>query len=239
MRNTVRALEAIFSEICTSSTPYEWDENHISFLVMKELRKLFSKRVISFNSWSKIVDWRSFKNRGKQETNYGDIALIVTVQFSSGETLRGVACIEAKRSYKSGNFESLGTEQLNRIFMNLPYSHVLLYHHDKQQLQQKFPDESTWTSHFWISPINTARQIVDQTNSGDNWKVLRTSFPFTMFLTGRIFWGFDLDYRDEILNDILSGENNIINPAYLGIINVYYDHQRPLNIILPEKWEEI
>jgi len=207
MRRTVNKLESIISELCNSSYPYEWDENHISFLLMKELRKLFSHRTISFNSWSKIVDWRSFKNRGKQETNYGDIALIVTIQFSSGECLKGVVNIEAKRAYNSGNFESVDLVQLNRILENLPYSHLLLYNHKRQKFQQKFPDESTWKSHLWISPINTARQILIQTKSKDNWKVLRTSFPFTMFLTSRIFWGFDLDFRDEVINDIQSGEN--------------------------------
>ncbi|SEW27351.1 hypothetical protein [Chitinophaga arvensicola] len=239
MKKTVFNLETIFSEICTSSTPYEWDENHVSFLLMKELRKLFSRRVISFNSWSKIVDWHSFKNKGKQETNYGDIALIVSVQFTSGEILKGIACIEAKRSYQSGNFESTSIAQLDRIFTKLPYSHLLLYNQNKQSLQQKFPDESTWSSHFWISPINTARQLLTQISPGDNWKILRTSFPFSMFLTARIFWGIDLDFREEILNDILSGENKIIDPSFLGIVNVYYDHQKPINSILTDKWEEI
>lgn len=239
MRQTVRNLESIFSEMCDNSFPNEWDENHVSFLLMKELRRLFSKRIISFNSWSKIVDWRSFKNRGKQESNYGDIALIVTVQFSSCEVLRGVASIEAKRSFDFGNFESLSVEQLSRIVSNMPYSHIILYHHQIQELQQKFPDESTWKSHLWISPINTARELLSHTSKGDNWKLLRISFPFTMFLTSRIFWGLDLDFRDEILNDILSGENKIINLSFLGIVNIYHDHQKPTIIDLSDAWDEI
>ncbi|HEY5326298.1 MAG TPA: hypothetical protein VIJ27_04810, partial [Mucilaginibacter sp.] len=90
MRTTVAALEHIFAEICNSAYPHEWDEDHISFTLMQELRSLFSNRVINFQDWSKIVDWRSFKNRGQQETKYGDIALIVNVQYSSGEVLKGV-----------------------------------------------------------------------------------------------------------------------------------------------------
>ena len=88
MRRTVGAVEQALTSICANSYPYEWDENHISFQLMQKLREIFSRRVIDFNGWSKIVDWQSFKNRGKQETNYGDIALIVNVQFSSGEVLR-------------------------------------------------------------------------------------------------------------------------------------------------------
>jgi hypothetical protein len=238
MRRTVRTLENVFASICRNSYPLEWDENHISFQLMSQLRQIFSNRVINFNGWSKIVDWRSFKNRGKQETKYGDIALIVNVQFSSGETLKGVANIEAKRDFNSGNFESIDLPQLDRIFTNSPYSHLLLYTHSGHELQQKFPDESTWRSNIWISPINTAKQLLTQTGN-DNWKVLRTSFPFTMFLTSRIFWGLDLDFRDNVINDVESGLNNIINPSFLGIVNVYYENQRPIEISLPDLWEQI
>lgn len=239
MRQTVNRLESIFSEICNNTYPLEWDENHISFLLMRELRTLFSNRTINFNGWSKIVDWQSFKNRGKQETNYGDITLIVIVQFTSGETLKGIVNIEAKRDFNSNNFESVDKTQLDRILTNTPYSHLLLYTHSRQELQQKFPDESTWKSHMWVSPVNTAKQMFNQTSTSDTWKILRTSFPFTMFLTSRIFWGFDLDFRDDIIKDIEEGLNKIINPSFLGVVNVYYDHQRPIEIDLSDLWEKI
>lgn len=238
MKRTVRTLEDSFSSICQASYPFEWDENHISFQLMRQLRTVFSNRIINFNGWSKIVDCQSFKNRGKQETNYGDIALIVNVQFSSGEILKGIVNIEAKRDFNSGNFESMDLAQLDRILTNSPYSHLLLYTHKTQELQQKFPDESTWKSHIWISPINTAKQLLAQTGH-ENWKVLRTSFPFTMFLTSRIFWGLDLDYRDEVIKDIESGLNNIINPSFLGVVNVYYENQEPIEIALSDLWEQI
>lgn len=238
MRQTVNELETIFSEICNSSYQYEWDENHISFLLMKKLRELFSNKTIRFQDWSKIVDWRSFKNRGKQETNYGDISLLVTIQFTSGEILRGVVNIEAKRSYDSGCFESVDLPQLNRIGSNAPYSHLILYSHNEEELQQKFPDDSTWKSHFWITPINTAMQMFSQTAKSDNWKILRTSFPFTMFLTSRIFWGFDLDFRDEVIKDIEDGMNKR-SPSFLGVVNVYYDHQKPIEVNLKDIWEPI
>ncbi|MDD2793887.1 MAG: hypothetical protein PHD73_11955 [Sediminibacterium sp.] len=238
MRIIVRDLERKLNAICREAYPYEWDENHLSFQLMSELRKLFSNRKIHFNNWSKIVDWQSFKNKGKQETNYGDIALIVNVQFASGETLKGVVNIEAKRDFKSGNFESMDLAQLQRIYTNVPLSHLLLYTHKEQRQQLKFPDDTTWGSHLWISPINTAKQLLDQVNS-ETRKVLRTSFPFTMFLTSRIFWGLDLDFREEILNDIEAGLKRIIDPPFLGVVNVYYDRQRPIQVALPDIWEEI
>jgi hypothetical protein len=239
MTSTIRKLEELFREICVGSYPYEWDENHISFLLMKGLRELFGKRRIHFNNWSKIVDWRSYKNKGRQETDYGDIALIVTIQFSTGEVLRGVACLEAKRDFQSGNFESMDMDQLRRLHRNLPYSHLLFYAHAAKDLQLKFPDGNTWKSHLWVSPINTAMVKLMQLHGSRNIDVLRTAFPLSMFLSARIFWGLDLDFRDEILQDILGGMNRVIDPAYLGVVNVYYDHQRPLPIELPVVWEEI
>lgn len=237
MKQTVEFLENILTDICQNSYPHEWDENHISFQLMKKLRELFSNRVIHFSNWSKIVDWQSYKNRGRPETRYGDITLLVNIQFSSGEILKGVACLEAKRDFNSGDFESLNTTQLDRILDNAPYSHLLLYTHKQQVCQLKFPDESTWTSHMWVSPINTATQLLTQTRI-DNWKVLRTCFPFSSFLTSRIFWGHDLHFRQELYDDIVNGLQKVA-PKYLGIVNVYYDGQRPVEVGLSDLWEEI
>jgi hypothetical protein len=90
-----------------------------------------------------------------------------------------------------------------------------------------------------VSPVNTAKEHLEQTRVNDNWKVLRTSFPFSMFITGRIFWGFDLDYRTSVYDDILSGVQKVFTPSYLGVVNVYYDHQRPREVNLGETWQEI
>lgn len=239
MRRTVLEIENSIKEICTSSFPMEWDEDHISYQLMKELRNHFSNRTIQFQNWSKIVDWKSYKNKGANEQKFGDISLLVNVQFSSGEILKGVAFLEAKRSYTSSNFEAIKQEQLLRIKNNAPYAQVLLYNHREQELQLKFPDEQTWKSHFWVSPINTAQELNKQVSTNDNWKLLRTSFPFSSFLTSRIFWGFDLDFRKEIYNDIESGINKLLEANYLGVVNVYYDHQTPIQNQIGDNWEEI
>lgn len=239
MKRTIDALESVLTDICRSSYPYEWNEDHITYQLMRSLRNLFTNRTIHFDNWSKMVDWRSFKNTGKQENSYGDIALLVNIQFRSGESLKGVVNIEAKRDFNSGNFESMEQAQLDRIYNNLPHSHLLLYTHQEQSLQKKFPDSSTWSSHIWTTPLNSARQLNKQIDLKDNWKLLRTAFPFTMFLTARVFWGLDLDFREEIFKDIESGINRIVDPTYLGVVNVYYQGQRPVEIALSEIWQEI
>ena len=239
MRLTVRKLEKSFNEICKKASPYGWDENHISYTLMERLRDIFEKRRIRFNRWSKIVDWQSFKNKGQQETKFGDIAIIVTIQFSSGEKLRGVACLEAKRDFPSGNFESIDLTQLTRIHGNLPYSQLLLYTQAANNLPLKFPDAKTWLSHFWVSPLNTAVAKLPQLASSANRNVLRVSFPFSNFLMARIFWGHDLDYRGDVVQEIAQGINRYFEPVFLGVVNVYYDNQRPIPFDLAEIWEPI
>ena len=146
--------------------------------------------------------------------------------------------MEAKRNFNSGNFESIDLTQLDRILGQLPYSHLLLFTHKSTEHQLKFPNEFTWSSHMWVSPINTSRQLLQQTGN-DNWKVIRTSFPFTMFLTSRIFWGLDLDFRQDIIDDLILGINKIVNPSFLGIVNVFYDGQRPVEIKMSDLWQRI
>jgi hypothetical protein len=238
MEQTINKIEKTIASICINSHPREWDENFISFRLMQELRQIFNKKVMKIADFSKLVNWESYKNKGKQETHYGDIALLVTIQFSSGETLKGVACLEAKRNYNSGNFEAITIEQLERIANNMPYSHLLLYNFPDISLPLKFQVPNTWKSYMWVAPINTAKQLLKQTGS-ENWKVLRTSFPFTMFLTSRIFWGLDLDYREEVIKDIEEGLNNIINPSFLGVVNIYYPNQDIVQPPISNKWEKI
>jgi hypothetical protein len=239
MRRTVPELEHLFAGVCHEAYPHEWDENHISFLLMRELRRLFSNKTVRFTNFSKIVDWHSFKNRGKQETNYGDIALLVNIQFTTGETLKGVACLEAKRQFISGSFESLELPQVQHIHDMVPNAHLLLYRYRHLDLPVKFPDDREHRSHIWSSPLNTVRQLLPQVSQRENDKLFRIAFPFAMFLTARIFWGHDLDYRTDVYDDLVAGNNKLFDPAYLGVVNIYYEHQRPVEVALGDSWEEI
>jgi hypothetical protein len=92
---------------------------------------------------------------------------------------------------------------------------------------------------MWVSPINTAEILNTQIRKIDNWKLLRTSLPFSSFLTSRIFWGFDLDYRKEVYSDVEKGLNRILSPSYLGVVNVYYEDQKPIENQMSRNWQKI
>ena len=231
-------IEQIFTEIVRNTYPLTWDENHISFTLMEKLETFFNQKKIHFPGWSKIVDWKSFKNKLPQETSYGDIAILVNIQFSDGAILKGVACLEAKRSFPSNNFDSINLTQINTILSSVPYSQLLLYTHYDPQIPMKFPNTSTWNSHMWVTPLNTAKELLPQI-SINNQRILRVSFPLTMFLMSRIFWGHDLDFRTNVYDDIKVGRDKVFNPAFLSVVNVYYDGQKPIETRLSDRWEKM
>jgi hypothetical protein len=68
---------------------------------------------------------------------------------------------------------------------------------------------------------------------------LRVSFPFSMYITSRLFWGLDLDFRDDPYQLALAGLGEFGPPRYLGIINVYYEGQAPLPVNVGDAWEPI
>jgi hypothetical protein len=239
MKQLVFELEDTFTRITQGNYPLEWEENHITYSLMKEMRSMFQKRHIRYKGFTKIIEWFSYKNKGKSESIAGDISLIVNIQFSSGEKLRGVAFLEAKRNSTDENFESMSVPQLERIHTRIPYSHLLLYLHKSQELPLKFPDESTWKSNMWASPSNTAIPMLKQVSKSDNWRTLRVSLPFSMLITSRYFWGHDLDYREDSYKLALDGLDSIAAPQFLGVINVYYEGQAPLNVQVSDNWELI
>jgi hypothetical protein len=239
MRQLVMDLERVFADVTAGNYPLEWDEDHITFSLMREMRKIFDFRQVRYDGFEKIVHWLSYKNKGRAESVYGDISLLLNIQFSSGERLSGVAFLEAKRDYDRGNFEGIRVPQLERIVRNAPYAHLLLYTHTAANLPLKFPDDGSWLSHIWASPINTALPKLRQLNPVENDSVLRVSLPFSMLLTSRFFWGLDLDYRQESMQLALEGLPNQPPPQYLAVINVFYNRQAPINVALSENWEQI
>lgn len=243
MERTIQDIERALADICSNAYPGEWDENHVTFSMMRMFRETFSSRTLRFDGWTKNVEWKSYKNKGGQETKYGDIALLVNVQFSDGQQMKGVASLEAKRLYNTGSFASIDTDQLERILRNAPYSHLLLYYPNPAEHLIKFKDPSHWRSCMWASPINTANQYLKQTDASDNDTVIRVALPFTMLLFARIFWGLDLDFRPEVYDEIIKGieANNVVPANYLGKIDIYYRerNQEPISVELSDNWQEV
>ncbi|MBP9819332.1 hypothetical protein KBC79_01190, partial [Candidatus Woesebacteria bacterium] len=87
MRQTVTELEEIFYNVIHSDFPHDWDENRVTFNLMKELKNFFTYKIINYSNFSKTVQWGSYKNRGTVENFFGDISLIFNIQFTTREVL--------------------------------------------------------------------------------------------------------------------------------------------------------
>src|ERR1700752_4639875 len=91
-------IEDVVNQICINEYQgSRWDENNISFRLVEGLQKILDGRIIDYVHFKKKITFKAYKQSGKPETNYGDIALLVNIQFSTGEALKGVAFLEAKR----------------------------------------------------------------------------------------------------------------------------------------------
>lgn len=240
MRKLAGEIERLVHQVCANEYQNaRWDEDNISYRLVEGLQNLLNGRQIDYDHFRKNVSLKAYKQQGAQETAHGDIAILVNIQFSDGETLKGVAFLEAKRLFNSGYFESIDLNQLARIRDNVPYAQVLQYYPSPAPFLLKFPFDSGFRSSMWVAPINTSHELLKQIPAKDNHKVIRVSFPLSQFITGRILWGKDLDFRPELYDDVLKAVDKKINPKYLCVLHTYYLNQRPLETIVGDTWKRI
>ncbi|MEP8608085.1 hypothetical protein ABKW00_19960 [Enterobacter hormaechei] len=107
-----------------------WSENHITTQMLLGLLNI--GKDIKWNAQSQRVVWDSFKLKGTNETEFGDIALFAKVMLTSDLHLEGVVFYEAKRQYYDKKFHAIGfnsikPKQLTRIQKLTSASNVLLY----------------------------------------------------------------------------------------------------------------
>lgn len=240
MRNIINEIEKKISNICVQEyRGNRWDENNISFRLVEALQTIFDGKQINYAHFKKKITFKAYKQSGKNETNYGDIAFLVNIQFSSGEILQGVAFLEAKRLFNSGYFESMDLNQLERLKLNAPYSQLLQYYPKEKNFILKFPEPSDYSSCMWVSPINTSHEIIKQLQLKDNHNIIRTSFPLSQFFIGRILWGKDLDYRKDLYDEVVNGIVSRVNPKYLCVLDTYYPDQKPTRTVVSDFWQKI
>ncbi len=240
MENLVQELEYLVNKTCIKEySEGRWNEDHISYLLVKGLQTILDGNEINYNHFKKKVSFKAYKQDGTMEEENGDIALLVNIRFSSGETLRGVAFLEAKRLYNSGHFDSIRVDQLENIRDNAPYSQLLQYYPCPNQFMVRFPDVTWFRSCMWVSPIQTACEMLRQMPVSRNESVIKVSLPLSQFIVGRILWGKDLDYRKNIYDEVLNAISEKIKPKFLCIVDTYYPNQQKLETIVGDRWIEI
>lgn len=122
----------LFDDEITDAYPLAWDEDYISYRLCRTLQKHSPFEFERYDGQHVRVNIVGVKNPRAVEGANGDIGVIVRFQTRSGKDLIGVGYLEAKRRYpKSGNFDAVKAEQLERIAAHTRYSFLLLYDYDE------------------------------------------------------------------------------------------------------------
>lgn len=124
-------LERTISEVIRTAYPASWDENHISFSLVDQLFR--RHKVVSVEGLDrpfKLI-WDFRKLRRPEETDFGDIAVLVRLTTWAAETIEGVGLLEAKRrALGDSSFAAAKTSQLKHIHGKAPSAQLLLFDYE-------------------------------------------------------------------------------------------------------------
>lgn len=204
---TLLAIASCYNEHNTDG----WNENIITNRVLGALEKLGLE--LNWTDKAQKVKWEGYKLRGKAETLYGDIALIVKIQLTENTFIEGVAFYEAKRQYFQNKetptgFKSIKRGQLSTIGKSTHAANILLY------------DVHSSTGKGFASsvPIEFITSLLAQGGS--------LAFDRTLHKYGHLwirsiannFIGLNLDYRDTAVSNIKKSVKSLRRPAF--VLNV-------------------
>ncbi|WP_353932723.1 hypothetical protein WJM97_09105 [Okeanomitos corallinicola TIOX110] len=244
--NLYSELENIFRQQILDSYPIDWKEDYITHKIFFEYRKLFRNLQINGLSSSTIsINSAAYKFSGNPERLFGDIGFIVKITDADRNHFEGVTSLEAKiRHKKTGKFEEIKVNQLNRISKNLQYPMLLMYDYNPID---KFHDYSFFPStarrnHTAVVPINIVKSIIptvpdylkkdkNSKTSIDTKGIYKFSVPLAYQIIFRYFRGLDLDFDQDLIRIMKGYENEeldaydlreILLPKYLLLVHVNY-----------------
>jgi hypothetical protein len=213
------AVENELREEITSRTHDRWDgqENPITDMLVGRLRAVLGQTQIIGEREKVVLGALAFKARGKIETRFGDLAVLVDLQFWDGSRLEGVAFYEAKRrAWKGQKLESVTTRQLRRIDNNLWNAHLLAY--DREPILSAPLEAITgawWGSYRdWWEPAEAGQHRLPFTHAAVvrlgtalaygqfDRSLYKLCLPFALQLCARNLQGLELDHDTEILKAV-------------------------------------
>ena len=202
----VKKLEEAISQVIIDiiqDNLNNWNEDYITRDILKGLRRTFREVTITYsrNKFIKIkTNFFKFDGKLSAEKKYGDIAIIVNLDYDDGESIEGVALIEAKR-INNGTFSAIKMEQLDRIYENAPHAYLMLYDDERIDEEKNFKDYLQNKKTFFptplyasLVPINLARKF----NIFDR-NLYRFSTAFSYQFAYRYIHGLDLEFSDDII----------------------------------------
>jgi len=222
-------VEKSINAVIRKCHPATWDENHITFSLCDELFR--RQKLVSLEGLDrpfKII-WDFRKLRLPEETDYGDIGILVNLTTWSNETLEGVGLLEAKRrDLTKGSFSSAKTSQLKRIVSKAPSAQLLLYDYENVSscmdnwsvefednfYRRRFGEILPYT-HAVCLPARTAIQQGKYTTDLHKFGV-----PLSYQIVGRYFRGFDLETDAKTIAGVKGNIDRHGGPRTLILVGV-------------------
>ncbi len=182
-----------------------WSENHITTQVLESLETLGLD--LDWEDKPQKVKWEGFKLKGKVETAFGDIALIVKVWITSDRYIEGVAFYEAKRQFfdeklKVIGFTSIKQDQLSRINSNTYASNVLLYDVDIEEGRARATSV----------PIAFVDELAKAKLASSSGRLLHQYGDLWVKAIGNNFLGMNLDFQKESVDKVRESMNTEDRP---------------------------
>ena len=204
-------LERSITEIVRKCHPASWDENHISFSLVDGLFDRHRVETVAGLDRSFKIIWDFRKLRRPEETDFGDIAVLVRLTTWASETVEGVGVLEAKRRNLGGSsFAAATTTQLRQIRSKAASAQLLLYDYenvtscmdniiglgiDHYYNRRGYPGGPH--THCVCVPIGTAIRQGKYTTDLHKFGV-----PLSYQLSARYFRGFDLETDPKTLSAV-------------------------------------
>ena len=202
-----KEIEDLIRDEILSNTTYDWREEHIVRCILRRLRNLINDKTIddSYQIYNLRFNVFQTDKTNNTEEKFGDIAIIMSIEFNDSDIIEGVGFIEAKiRAKKSNRYASIRKKQLSRINKNAPHSLLMLIDYDPINKkipvfgqERHFHYYGHWPSHSVVTQINTALKI-DKSDTS----LYKLTYPFSYQLTHRYFYGLDLEFNYKIIQQI-------------------------------------
>lgn len=203
-------IENILETEVIKLLPGYWNEDLLTYNFLISLTRELSITQIEDQKGTLNVKINAFKQSGSlAETKFGDIAVIIRINYPDGEILEGVGFLEAKkRKVDSTRFDTVKVRQLKTINKNAPRARLLLYDYEPFTgfINTYFEEEIYYRHDFKILrvrpttysvavPINLALAVGHYDT-----KLYKFGLPFSHQLTFRYMNGHDLEFDKSILD---------------------------------------
>ena len=197
-------------------TKDQWDEIPITWELIELIRERLNRVRIEDEFDVLKLSTCIYKMKGRLETRYGDLAVIVRIKFRDGRDLTGVALYEAKkRKWGTSTLASIVRGQLDRIYRNSWQARLLIYDYEGTPVRSACAPAGTLS---FVHAMHLAYPV--------ELKMLDTSLyrfaaPFAFQLC-RNLHGIDIDLDGGIVEQVRSGAVDRGAPTFVVAVVVVH-----------------